>query len=72
LKETGYVECENVAIEFRWAENRIDRLPELAAEPVRRQVDVIVTPAAILRHWPPRQRGRAFPLSSWWDKTRSG
>jgi putative tryptophan/tyrosine transport system substrate-binding protein len=43
LKETGYVEGENVAIEFRWAENRIDRLPELAAEAVRRQVDVIVT-----------------------------
>jgi putative ABC transport system substrate-binding protein len=42
LKETGYVEGENVAIEFRWAENRLERLPELGADLVRRQVSVIV------------------------------
>jgi putative ABC transport system substrate-binding protein len=45
LKETGYVEGENVAVEYRWAENQIDRLPELAAELVRRRVTVIVTPS---------------------------
>jgi len=43
LKDTGYVERENVAIEYRWAENQVDRLPELATELVRRQVAVFVT-----------------------------
>jgi putative ABC transport system substrate-binding protein len=49
LKETGFVEGENVTVLYRWAENQFDRIPELAADLVRRRVAVIAvnTPAAL-------------------------
>jgi putative ABC transport system substrate-binding protein len=46
LKEIGFVEGQNVAIEYRWTEGHDERLPELAADLVRRQVAVIVTPGS--------------------------
>ena len=41
LKDIGYVEGDNVTIVYRWAENQFDRLPDLAAELVRRRVAVV-------------------------------
>ena len=42
LRELGYIEGQNIAIEYRYAEGKLDRLPELAAELVRLKVDIIV------------------------------
>src|SRR6266480_1702013 len=45
LRELGWVEGQNLVIEYRWAEGKVERLPDLAAELVRRKVEVIVAPA---------------------------
>src|SRR5262245_38388767 len=47
LSEAGYIEGRNVAIEYRWARNDMDRLPELVGDLVRRRVTAIVTPGSI-------------------------
>jgi ABC-type uncharacterized transport system substrate-binding protein len=47
LKDTGYVEGENVTVDYRWAEDQLDRLPELAAELVRRRVGAIAAPGGV-------------------------
>jgi putative tryptophan/tyrosine transport system substrate-binding protein len=61
LKETGYVVGENVAIEYRWAENQLDRLPMLAGDLVHRQVAVI-TPAGIPSIFAARAATSTIPI----------
>ena len=58
LKETGFVEGQNVAIEYRWAEARNDRFPALAADLVQRQVTVIVSLGGTPARLRPRRRRR--------------
>jgi len=63
LGEIGYVEGQNLAFEYRWAEGRYDRLPAFAADLVVRKVDLIAADG-ILRHERRKPRPRRFQLSS--------
>jgi putative ABC transport system substrate-binding protein len=62
LRELGVAEGENVRIEYRWAENRMDRLPELTADLVRRQVAVIVTPGGLVSARVAKQSTTTIPV----------
>ena len=74
LKEIGFVEGQNVAIEYRWAEGQEDRLGEIAAELVRRQVAVLVTPGSTAAAHAAKAATTTIPIvySSGVDPVQSG
>jgi putative ABC transport system substrate-binding protein len=62
LKEIGYVDGQNVTIDFRWMAAQLDRLPASAADLVRRQVDVIVTPGSTLAAFAAKAATTTIPI----------
>jgi putative ABC transport system substrate-binding protein len=74
LKEVGYVERQNVAIEFRWADDEIDRLSELATDLVRHRVAVIATPGSVATPIAAKAATPSIPIvfCAGWDPVQAG
>jgi ABC-type uncharacterized transport system substrate-binding protein len=62
LNESGYVEGQNIAIEYRYADGKLDRLPELAAELIRLKVDVIIAAGGDTVILPAKQATKTIPI----------
>ena len=71
LRELGYVEGKNIVIEYRWAEGKTERLPDLAAELVRLKVDIIVTAGAAVTR-PAKEATSTIPIVMSFDNDPVG
>src|SRR5437870_9933622 len=71
LRELGYVEGKSILIEYRWAEGKLDRMPDLAAELVRLKVDVIMTPGPAATR-PAKEATSTIPIVMGFDNDPIG
>jgi putative tryptophan/tyrosine transport system substrate-binding protein len=71
LRELGYVEAKSILIEYRWAEGKLDRMPDLAAELVRLKVDVIMTPGPAATR-PAKEATSTIPIVMGFDNDPIG
>ena len=62
LRELGYTEGQNIAIEYRYAEGKMDRVPELAADLVRLKVDIILAAGGDSVIWAPKKASNTIPI----------
>src|SRR5262245_62804351 len=62
LEESGHTEGQTVAIEYRWAESRMDRLPDLVVDLVQRRVDIIVTSGGVIGAFAAKAATPSIPI----------